>query len=138
MRLLREPASHEAFVGVLFDELDLLERLLFKSTELSLLVTHGALEHVTPAVEEVVRLEEELCEVEVVRAAIVDSLSRGDPTSLDSVARDAPGDLRDVIDFLGRELRLLTTEVGALLSDTRHELAELGHELSISTARGPG
>ena len=134
-RLLRGTADHDALVGVLFHERDLLERILFRTIQLALIVGHRESAHVVAAVDELIELEDQLAEAEIVRAAIVEDLAPNGTTSMTALAETAPIRLQEVMGRLSQDLRRLVGEIRDLRQETLSAIDTAGKEIAATTRR---
>jgi hypothetical protein len=101
-------SSHETLVSVLAYERRLLEQLLFRHAELSLLIGAGEHRFVARAMDEVAAVEDELGATELIRAAVVDSLvPNAIEPNIDDVVRTSPQAWAPALEGLAMDLRRL-------------------------------
>jgi hypothetical protein len=100
--------SPEALLSVLSYERRLLEQLLFRTTELAMLIEAGEHRFVQRALEEAQEVEDELGAAEVLRAAVLENLLPDDtePTIEDVISR-SPEAHRPALAGLAKDLRRL-------------------------------
>ena len=105
-------SSHETLISVLSYERRLLEQLLFRHAELSLLLGAGEHRFVGRALDEVHSVEGELGATEVIRAAVVEALvPEVSEPSIDDVTRTAPPALVPALERLTLDLRRLHDDI---------------------------
>ena len=100
--------SPDALLSVLSYERRLLEQLLFRTTELTMLIEAGEHRFVQRALEEAQEVEDELGAAEVLRAAVVETLVPDQPhPTIDDVIAHAPETQRPALNGLAQDLRRL-------------------------------
>ena len=138
--------SPDALLSVLSYERRLLEQLLFRTSELTMLIEAGEHRFVQRALEEVQEVEDELGAAEVLRAAVVETLVPGEPDpTIDDVIDHAPESQRPALVGLARDLRRLEAgieeqrRVGQVAAGKRAEVAvKAQHGTAASGYRSDG
>lgn len=122
--------SPDALLSVLSYERRLLEQLLFRTSELTMLIEAGEHRFVQRALEEAQEVEDELGAAEILRAAVLENLlpDNTEPTIEDVITR-SPDALQPALAGLAKDLRRLHAgieeqrQAGHLAAGKRAEVA---------------
>lgn len=129
-------SSHEALVSVLSYERRILEQLLFRHIELSMLINAGEHRFVARALDEVNTVEGELGAAEILRAAVVEALVPDvrDP-GIDTVIDRSPAALTAALESLALDLRRLHEGIEAQRTAAYDEAGRRAEMLASAQAR---
>jgi hypothetical protein len=106
---LASPTHHD-LVAVMANQRRLLEQLLFRHAEISMLIAAGEHRFVGRAIDEALEVEAELGAVELLRAMTSSALDSADAT-LSEIVEGAPQDVAPQLNKLAKDMTRLLTEV---------------------------
>jgi len=116
---LASPTYHD-LIGLLANERRLLERLLFRHAEISMLIAAGEHRFVGKAVDEALEVEAELAACDLMRAMLITGLSMdGDDRTMTALITEAPDEFKQPLTDITVEMRRVMTQVDRY----RHEAA---------------
>lgn len=108
---LATPTYHD-LMGLLANERRLLERLLFRHAEISMLIAAGEHRFVGKAVDEALEAESELAACDLMRAMLVTGLSEsGDDLSMSALITESPDEFKTPLAELTKDMKRLMTQV---------------------------
>lgn len=140
---LASPTHHD-LVAVLSNQRRLLEQLLFRHAEISMLIAAGEHRFVGRAIDEALEVEAELGATELLRAMTVAGLGGEDPTLAD-LASGAPDDAAVQLTRLAADMSRLLDEVrryrsqaAAWAGDRAEQMAQAVARFGATTYSRPG
>jgi hypothetical protein len=105
------PNFHD-LVGALTRERQVMERLLFRHAEISMLIAAGEHRFVGRALDEAMIAESELAETDLLRALLTVAIEPGlDDVGIETVIAAAPSDVRPNLETLARDMRRIMAQV---------------------------
>ncbi len=108
---LASPTYYD-LIGLLANERRLLERLLFRHAEISMLIAAGEHRFVGRAVDEALEVEAELAACDLTRAMMLVGLTpRGDDMSMAELISEAPAEFQAPLGDLTRDMKRIMAQV---------------------------
>lgn len=108
---LASPTYYD-LIGLLANERRLLERLLFRHAEISMLIAAGEHRFVGRAVDEALEVEAELASCDLTRAMMLVGLTpQGDDMSMTELIDQAPAEFQAPLGDLTRDMKRIMTQV---------------------------
>jgi hypothetical protein len=108
---LASPTYHD-LIGLLANERRLLERLLFRHAEISMLVAAGEHRFVGKAIDEAIEVENELAGCDLMRAMVTSALADGgQDLSISELIATAPDEIKPQLESTAKEMKRLMTQV---------------------------
>lgn len=108
---LASPTHHD-LIGLLANERRLLERLLFRHAEISMLVAAGEHRFVGKAIDEALEVETELANCDLVRAMMTAALDpSGQDLPMSELIARSPEDLRPQLESLFKDMKRVMAQI---------------------------
>ena len=108
---LASPTYHD-LIGLLANERRVLERLLFKHAEISMLIAAGEHRFLGRAIDEALEVESDLAACDLMRAVLITGLSEGmDETDMTTLISKAPGEFEEPLEAIMKDMKRLVTQV---------------------------
>ena len=108
---LGSPTYHD-LIGLLANERRLLEKLLFRHAEISMLVAAGEHRFVGKAIDEAIEVESELASCDLVRAMMTSALAKsGEDLSMSELIAHAPDAIKPQLESAAKEMKRLMVQV---------------------------
>lgn len=126
---LASPTYHD-LIGMLANERRLLERLLFRHAEISMLIAAGEHRFVGKAIDEAIEAETELASCDLVRAMMTSALvEAGHDLSMSELIAQAPNELQPQLQASAREMKRLMAQVDRYRTEASHWAGERAAQL---------
>ena len=108
---LASPTYYD-LIGLLANERRLLERLLFRHAEISMLVAAGEHRFVGKAIDEAIEVEAELANCDLMRAMVTSALNEdGQDVSMSELITASPDEFRPALESAFKEMKRLMVQV---------------------------
>lgn len=132
---LASPTFHD-LIALLANERRLLERLLFRHAEISMLVAAGEHRFVGKAIDEALEVETELANCDLVRAMMTSSLdTSGQDIPMSRLLAQAPEDLRAQLEALFKDMKRLMAQVDRYRAEASAWAGERSEQLRSAIER---